>query len=244
VVKDLFGEEDPIGEYIKIERGNFQVIGVMSEKGSSGPRDEDDVIFVPLKTAQKRLFGVDHVSNIHIRVKSEDIMNEASAEITNLLRERHRIGEGEENDFGIHSQTEILSTIQETTKTFTMLLAGIAAVSLIVGGIGIMNIMFVSVAERTREIGIRKAIGAQRRDILAQFLIEAIIVSLSGGAIGIILGILISRIMGQFAGWPTVITAGSVLLSFSFAFVVGLFFGFYPARKAAFLNPVVALRYE
>ena len=244
VVENLFGDEDPIGQYVKIKRSSFQVIGVMSEKGGSGWRDEDDIIFVPLKTAQKRLFGVDYVSTINVEAKSEDVMDKAIAEITSLLRERHKIREGQEDDFNIMSQTEILSTVEETSNTFTMLLAGIAIVSLIVGGIGIMNIMFVSVSERTREIGVRKAIGAQRRDILSQFLIEAVIVSLSGGFIGAVLGILVSKFISRFAGWPTVITSESVALSFGFAFAVGLFFGFYPARKGALLNPIDALRYE
>jgi macrolide transport system ATP-binding/permease protein len=244
VVEDLFGDQDPIGEYIKIQRASFQVVGVMSEKGGTGWRDEDDIIFVPLKTAQKRLFGVDYVSTINVETKNEQVMDQASEEITALLRERHKIAQGDEDDFNIMSQAEILSTVEETSDTFTMLLAGIAAVSLIVGGIGIMNIMFVSVTERTREIGIRKAIGAQRRDILSQFLIEAIIVSLSGGMIGIVLGISASQLIGRFAGWTTVITPVSVVLSFSFALVVGLFFGFYPARKGALLNPIDALRYE
>lgn len=244
VVENLFGEENPIGQYIKIKRSIFQVVGVMSEKGSSGWRDEDDIIFVPLKTAQKRLFGVDYVLTINIEAKNEDVMDEASTEITSILRERHKIREGEEEDFNIRSQAEILSTMQETSRTFTMLLAGIAVVSLIVGGIGIMNIMFVSVTERTKEIGIRKAIGAHRRDILSQFLIEAIIVSLAGGIIGIFSGIMVSNLVSRFAGWPTVITPISVALSFSFALAVGLFFGFYPARKASLLNPIDALRYE
>jgi macrolide transport system ATP-binding/permease protein len=244
VVKDLFGEVDPIGQYIKIKRSNFQVIGVMSEKGGSGWRDEDDVIFIPLRTAQKRLFGVDYVSIINVEAKSEGVMDKASAEITSLLRERHKIREGEEDDFNIMSQSEILSTMKETSNTFTMLLAGVAVVSLIVGGIGIMNIMFVSVTERTREIGIRKAIGARKLDILSQFLIEAVIVSLSGGVIGAVSGILASKLISWFAGWPTVITPDSVALAFTFAFAVGLFFGFYPARKGALLNPIDALRYE
>jgi macrolide transport system ATP-binding/permease protein len=244
VVEDLFGEKNPIGEYIKIKRSSFQVIGVMSKKGGSGFRDEDDVIFIPLKTAQKRLFGVDRVSVINVQAKSEDVMDKASAEITSCLRQRHRLKSSNEDDFNIMSQSDLLSTVQETSNTFTMLLAGIAVVSLIVGGIGIMNIMFVSVTERTKEIGIRKAIGAQRRDILSQFLIEAIIVSLSGGVIGIFLGISVSKLMSKFGGWETVITPVSVALSFSFALAVGLFFGFYPARKASLLNPIDALRYD
>jgi len=244
VAENLFEDKDPIGEYMKIKRVTFQVVGVLKEKGGSGWRDEDDVILVPLKTAQKRLFGVDYVSNINVKAKSEEVMDLASTEITSIIQERHDIGANDEDDFHIMSQAEILTTMEETNQTFTMLLAGIAVVSLIVGGIGIMNIMFVSVTERTREIGIRKAIGAQKIDILSQFLIEAIIVSLAGGAFGIIGGILTSQIMSKFAGWQTVITPISVVMSFSFALLVGLFFGFYPARKGALLNPIDALRYE
>jgi len=245
VVTNLFGNEDPIGQYIKINRNIFQVIGVMSTKGSAGGfRDEDDVIFIPLKTAQKRLFGVDYVSTINIAAKSQDVMDKATSEITDLLRDKHNIRQEQEDDFNIRSQAEILTTVQDTSKTFTILLASIAIISLLVGGIGIMNIMFVSVTERTREIGIRKAIGAQKWDILGQFLIESVIVSLSGGIIGIAFGILASKLTSQFAGWPTVITPAAVLLSFSFAVIVGLTFGFYPARKAAMLNPIEALRYE
>ncbi len=246
VVEKLFGDKDPIGEYIKIRRNVFQVIGVMGKKGSSGWRDEDNVIFVPLRTAQKRLYGLDRdqVTEINVEAKSEKLVAKAAEEITNLLRERHRIRPGQEDDFNVRSQAEILSTAQETSRTFTLLLAGIAIVSLIVGGIGIMNIMFVSVTERTKEIGIRKAIGAQKIDILGQFLIEAVIVSLCGGVIGIILGIGASKITSQLAGWPTVITPTSIFLSFLFAFAVGFFFGVYPARKASMLNPIEALRYE
>ncbi len=244
VVRNLFGDENPIGQYIKIQRVIFQVVGVMSTKGSSGWRDEDDVVFIPLRTAQKRLFGVDYVSTINVMATTQQDMDKASEEITALLRERHRIRAGQEDDFNIRSQAEILSTLQETSRTFTILLASIAVVSLLVGGIGIMNIMFVSVTERTREIGIRKAIGAQKRDILGQFLIESVIVSLSGGLIGIVFGIVASKLTSQFAGWATMVTPGAVLLSFFFAFAVGFFFGFYPARKAALLNPIDALRYE
>ena len=244
VVTNLFGTEDPIGQYVKVKRSSYQVIGVMKKKGAGGWRDQDDVVYVPLQTAQKRLFGVDYVSSLNIQAKSSDVMDKATTEITNLLRTRHRLRADEEDDFEVRSQAEILSTVQETGKTFTMLLAGIAIVSLVVGGIGIMNIMLVSVTERTREIGIRKAIGAQPRDILGQFLVEALIVSLSGGAAGVVLGFAATRLASKFAGWPTVITPQSVAMSFSFAFVVGLFFGFYPARKASGLNPIDALRYE
>jgi len=216
----------------------------MKKKGTGGWRDQDDVVFVPLKTAQKRLFGADYVTSLNIQAKSSDVMEKATTDITSLLRTRHRLRADQEDDFHISSQAEILSTVQETGKTFTMLLAGIAIVSLVVGGIGIMNIMLVSVTERTREIGIRKAIGAQPRDILGQFLVEALIVSLSGGVVGVALGFAATRVASKFGGWPTVVTPQSVILSFSFAFVVGLFFGFYPARKAAGLNPIDALRYE
>ena len=244
VVSELFGNEDPIGQYMKINRNIFQVIGVMSTKGTAGPQDQDDVVFVPLFTAQKRLFGMDNISRIDVEAKSQSVMSQADTEITYLMRQRHRIRPGQDDDFSVGSQADILTTVQETSKTFTMLLAGIAIVSLIVGGIGIMNIMFVSVTERTREIGIRKAIGAQRIDILGQFLIEAVIVSLCGGIIGIVLGVGASKLTSQFAGWATVVTPTSVILSFAFAFAVGFFFGVYPARKASQLNPIEALRYE
>jgi macrolide transport system ATP-binding/permease protein len=244
VVKNLFENEEPIGEYIKINRVNFQVIGVLSPKGGTGWRDEDDVIHIPLTTGQKRLFGVDHVTHIDIEASSRDSMEKAEEEITQILRKKHRIRPEAPDDFHIRSQAEYLTTVQETSKTFTLLLAGIATVSLIVGGIGIMNIMLVSVTERTREIGIRKALGAQKRDILAQFLIEAVMISLTGGFMGILLGMLFARFMSRLGGWPTSVSGGAVVLSFAFAFCVGLFFGLYPARRAASLRPIEALRYE
>jgi macrolide transport system ATP-binding/permease protein len=244
VVKNLFEDEDPIGEYIKINRINFQVIGVLTPKGGTGWRDEDDVVHVPLSTGQKRLFGVDHISSIDVEASSRDSMEQAEEEITQILRKKHKLRPGIEDDFHIRSQAEYLTTVEETSKTFTLLLAGIATVSLIVGGIGIMNIMLVSVTERTREIGIRKALGAQRRDILAQFLIEAVMISLTGGFMGVLLGMVFARFMSRLGGWPTSVSTGAVVLSFAFAFCVGLFFGLYPARRAASLRPIEALRYE
>ncbi len=244
VRKDLFGNKYPLGDYIKIKKVPFKIIGILEEKGSSSWGDEDNVVLIPLKTAQKRLFGADYVTGINAMAKSEDIIEKAQADIERILDQRHRIKNEDDRDFTVRSQTEILSKVKDATMTFTLLLAGIAAVSLIVGGIGIMNIMFVSVTERTKEIGIRKAIGAQRKDILLQFLIEAIIVSLSGGIIGIISGILVSGLISKLAGWQTVISAGSIILSVTFAVSIGLFFGLYPAFKASKLNPIEALRYE
>ncbi len=244
VVRELFEEEDPLGEYIKINRVNFQVIGIMKSKGGFGWRDEDDIVYIPLSTGQKRLFGVGYVGWIDVEVSSRNLMKKAEEEITQILRRRHKIQPPAPDDFHIRSQAEYLSTVQETSKTFTLLLAGIATVSLIVGGIGIMNIMLVSVTERTREIGIRKALGGQRGDILGQFLIEAVMISLTGGALGIVLGIVFSRFMSTIGGWPTSVSPNAVLLSFTFAVVIGLFFGLYPARRAASLRPIEALRYE
>jgi len=244
VAQELFGEKYPVGEYIKINRVIFQVKGVLEEKGASSWRSEDDMVLVPLQTAQKRLFGVDYVTMINVEAKSREVMEKAEEDITRILRHRHNLPENKPDDFRVFSQKEILTAVKETTRTFTLLLAGIAVVSLVVGGIGIMNIMLVSVTERTREIGIRKAIGGRRVDILGQFLIEAIMISLTGGVIGILGGSGISRLISHFSGLPLIITPQSVILSFSFAFAVGLFFGFYPARKAAMLNPIQALRYE
>jgi macrolide transport system ATP-binding/permease protein len=244
VAKELFPGEDPIGEYIRIRNDIYQVVGVLVEKGSSGWRDEDDLILIPLLTAMKRQFGVDYVSQINVSIVSNDYVEEAVAEITAILRETHRLREGQEDDFSIRAQAEILETVNETTKSFTFLLAGIAVVSLVVGGIGIMNIMLVSVTERTREIGIRKAIGARGVDILMQFLIEAILVSVTGGAIGILVGVGVGHIISNFAGWQTIVSQDSVMVAFLFSTAVGLFFGFYPAKKASGLNPIDALRYE
>ncbi|MFA5031538.1 MAG: ABC transporter permease [bacterium] len=244
VATTLFENENPIGQYIKINRIAFQVIGVMKSKGSGGWRDENDIIFIPITTAMKRVRSSTSISQIYIQAKSQAMIQAAISGITELLRTRHRIKANDDDDFSIFSQEEILSTVKETSKTFTMLLAGIAIVSLLVGGIGIMNIMLVSVAERTREIGIRKAIGGKRKDILSQFLIEALILSLMGGIIGILFGSIVSKIASKLATWPTVISADSVILAFSFSIFVGIFFGIYPANKASRLRPIEALRYE
>jgi putative ABC transport system permease protein len=213
-------------------------------KGSSGWFDQDDQIFVPITTAQKRVFGVDYIRSISVQAKTFDRMTEAQTQVENLLRKRHKIGAASESDFMIRNQAEFMDTMEQTSKTFTMLLAGIAAVSLLVGGIGIMNIMLVSVTERTREIGIRKAVGARRQDILLQFLIESVVLSLAGGVIGIVVGIAGAQLLARVAAWEVAISIPAVLLAFGFAAAVGIFFGIYPARKASFLRPIDALRYE
>ena len=240
----LFADTDPIGQRIKIRGITFTVIGVMESKGATAFSDRDDVVFVPLTTAQRRLFGVQHLRTLHVQVASAEEMTEAQAALTEVLRTRHRLGPAEDNDFTVRSQADILQAFTGVSQTMTVLLGGIAAVSLIVGGIGIMNIMLVSVTERTREIGIRKAVGARRRDILLQFLVESVALSVTGGVIGIGVGIGGSRLISQFAGWATLLSAQAVLMAFSFAVAVGVFFGLYPARRAAGLDPIVALRHE
>ncbi len=244
VVKDIFEETDPIGKQLRIDNIAFRVVGVMQEKGSMGPWDQDNRIFIPLSTAQKRLFGTDYVREISVEVRSKDDIEAAKSEIETLLRRQHKLPASKESDFNVGDQAEFLKTLEETGKSFTYLLAGIAAVSLIVGGIGIMNIMLVSVTERTREIGTRKAVGAKRRDILRQFLVESLVLSLIGGLFGIFMGIGGARLISRLAGWKTDVSFDAILLAFLFAACVGIFFGIYPARKAARLNPIEALRYE
>lgn len=248
-VKDnLFPDSDPIGKSIQIVSGarrlSFRVIGVLESKGASGFVNRDDQILIPVTTAQKLLFGVKHVGTLTIEVSSPEEMDQISTEIASLLRLRHNIPKDKENDFTIFSQKDVLGTLGSVMNYFTIVLAGIASISLLVGGIGIMNIMLVSVTERTREIGLRKAIGALKRDIISQFLLEAMILSTLGGIIGIILGYGGSLIIAKIAGWPALVTPLSVLLGFFFSMAVGLFFGIYPAQKAASLNPIDALRYE
>ncbi|MDQ7840328.1 MAG: ABC transporter permease [bacterium] len=244
VADRLLPDTEPIGQRIKIRGITFTVIGVMEEKGATSFSDRDDIVFVPLTTAQRRLFGVTHVRTIHVQVASAEEMPAAQEAITELLRQRHRLAPHQDNDFTVRSQADILQTFTSVSQTMTVLLGGIAAVSLIVGGIGIMNIMLVSVTERTREIGIRMAVGARRRDIMLQFLVESVALSVGGGLIGIGVGVLGSRLITRFAGWSTMLSLQAVLLAFAFAVAVGVFFGLYPAQRAARLDPIVALRHE
>jgi len=245
VADELFPGQDPTGEKIRIKNTPFTVIGVLAEKGQgSFGMDADDVILAPATTVLYRLKGGSYIDMIYVSAVSTAQMDAAEKEITQLLRETHRIDPGEEDDFSIRNLTEIIEMASSTFETLTLLLGAIAAVSLLVGGIGIMNIMLVSVTERTREIGIRLSVGARSSDILIQFLIEAIVLSLSGGLIGIILAFGVTLFLSNFAGMSTVINPTTILIAFAFSAAVGIFFGFYPARKAANLNPIDALRYE
>jgi putative ABC transport system permease protein len=245
VTAELFPNQDPVGEKIRIQNTPFTVIGVLAEKGqSSFGRDADDIILAPSTTVLYRLRGGNYIDMIYVSAASSDLMSAAEDEITRVLREAHRLGDGEEDDFSIRSQTEIIDMASSTFETLTLLLGAIAAVSLLVGGIGIMNIMLVSITERTREIGIRLSVGARGRDILTQFLVEAVVLSLAGGLIGICAAFGLSFFLSQFAGINTIISPETVLIAFVFSAAVGIFFGFYPARKASKLNPIDALRYE
>ncbi|MBD3272234.1 MAG: ATP-binding cassette domain-containing protein [Elusimicrobia bacterium] len=244
VARELFEDSYPIGEYIKINKINFQIIGILPEKGASFHRDQDDIIMIPVTTAMHRLLGKEYVDSIDIEIKSRKEIDQAQEDIKQLLMQRHRIKDSDDDSFSIRNMAEIQEAVSSTSKTMSLLLASIAAISLIVGGIGIMNIMLVSVTERTREIGLRKAIGAKRRDILSQFLIEALVVSCVGGGLGIILGCLITYIISVLAEWAVYISVPAVLVSFLFSAFIGIGFGLWPAQKAAALNPIDALRYE
>ncbi len=242
--RELFGESNPVGEEIKINRINFQVIGVLPEKGSSGWRDQDDVIVVPYTTAMYRVIGDEYLDSIDVEVKSSELMDATQEEIKDLMRQRKRINDPDKESVDIRNMAEIQATISSTTRTMSWLLGSIAIISLLVGGIGIMNIMLVSVTERTKEIGLRKAIGAKAKDIMKQFLIESVVLTVSGGVIGIILGISIAFVLSLAAGWTTKVSVSAVLLSTVFSVGVGIIFGLWPARQASKLNPIEALRYE
>ena len=245
VATKLFGDEDPIGKSIRILTTPFTVVGLLTSKGSTGMgNDQDDVVMVPLDTAVNRLTKDKKINSIEMSVTSEALMTQAQAEVTTIMRESHKLSDSATADFDVMNQAEIIKTASQTSATLTSLLAAIAGVSLIVGGIGIMNIMLVSVTERTREIGIRMSVGARKRDILLQFLSESVILSLLGGIIGILLALMIAYVMRTFMGTPTVVSPAVIAASAGFAGAVGIFYGWYPARKAANLYPIDALRYE
>ena len=245
VVKNLFGDEDPVGAEIRVKNIPFRIIGVLNSKGSGAMgNDQDDMVVIPYTTAMERVEGVDYLRMIYVVGKDENGIDRLQSDIENLLRVRHGIKDTNLDDFNIQNMNSIMETMEETTGTLTLFLGAVAAISLVVGGIGIMNIMLVSVTERTREIGVRKALGATYSVIVTQFLIEAVVISLMGGIIGIILGIGSSKLIGMASGMSTVISVPTIVMSFAFSMAIGLIFGIYPARKAAKLNPIDALHYE
>jgi putative ABC transport system permease protein len=248
VVENLFGGYDPVGQIIRIKKIPFTVVGVLSPKGqSAGGRDQDDVIFIPLTTAQIKVFGTPFpgmVRLIYVKATSAEEMNTAVDEVTGVLRQRHHLHPREDNDFIVRNLTQFMQAAEQSSRVMSLLLGAVASVSLIVGGIGIMNIMLVSVTERTREIGIRLAVGAKVWDIRLQFIIEAVVLSLLGGIVGIVLGVTGSKLISILVGWSTLVSPISIIIAFIFSGIVGIFFGFYPAYKASLLNPIDALHYE
>ena len=250
VARNLFADSDPVGQVIRIKKVPFTVVGILGKKGqTTWGQDQDDVILVPLSTAKRKVLGVSQanarsVGAISVKVREGEDMKDAETQTRELLRQRHRLQPYQDDDFNIRNLAEYAAAQEESSRVMTILLAAIASVSLLVGGIGIMNIMLVSVTERTREIGLRMAVGARGRDILMQFLVEAVTLSLIGGTIGVVVGLVTSYTIPYFAGWRTLVRPEAIVIAFGFAAAIGIFFGFYPARKAASLNPIEALRYE
>ena len=250
VVRNLFGDGDPIGQVVRIKNVPFTVAGVLTPKGQSpSGQDQDDIVLLPISTAKQKVIGANKanarsVGSLMVQAVGPAQMQQAQAQMEELLRERHRVQPGQEDDFTVRNLTEVFAAQETSSRVMSILLGAIASVSLIVGGIGIMNIMLVSVTERTREIGLRQAVGAKTRDILSQFLVEAVTLSILGGIVGIVMGVMTSIAISHFAHWSTLVSPMSILMAFVFSALVGVFFGYYPARKAAFLDPIEALRYE
>jgi putative ABC transport system permease protein len=245
VVANLYPDQDPVGQVIRVKNLPFRVVGVLAPKGQGQfGQDQDDLMVAPYTTVQKKVLGIPSIQQVLVSAVSADAVEKTATDITQVMRQRHRIANPEDDDFAVRTVEEMAATRVEMARTMTLLLMSVASVSLLVGGIGIMNIMLVSVTERTREIGLRMAVGARTRDILRQFLAEAIGLSVVGGAVGVLVGVLASQGLTRFLAWPTAITTASILIAFAFSGAVGVFFGYYPARKAANLDPIEALRYE
>jgi len=244
VVRDLFGEEDPVSQMVKINRVTFEVIGVLPPKGATAFSDQDAMVVIPLYTAMKRVLSTIYLHEMAIQCATPESIPVVMSDVEAMLRKRHRLPSDKENDFTLRNNAQTQATLSETTRTLSLFLLSVAAISLLTGGIGIMNIMLVSVKQRTREIGLRKAVGAARRAILAQFLLEASALSLVGGIMGIVLGAVVALMLSKLAGWATLVTPLSIVLAFAFAVGVGVIFGFWPAYKASLLSPIEALRYE
>lgn len=246
VVDNIFPDgEDPVGKMIRFNSIPFKVIGVLEEKGENTfGQDQDDVVIAPYTTVQKRILAIDHINQIIASATSEEDAPDAVTEVSDILRSQHKLAEGEEDDFHVRSMEELISTFSSTSEMLTILLVAVAGISLLIGGIGIMNIMYVSVKERTKEIGLRMAVGGKGSDILMQFLIEAILISITGGLLGVILGLGSTVFIEKFLHWPTSVALYSIIISFAVCAITGIFFGWYPARKASALDPITALRYE
>jgi putative ABC transport system permease protein len=246
VIDNLFPNgESPIGKVIRFGNIPFQVIGILSPKGFNAfGQDQDDILIAPYTTVQKRILATIYYSNIYASAANEGVTDAAVTEMTSILRDSHRLTSSEDNDFTVRTQQELIATLSSTSGLLTVLLTVVAGISLVIGGIGIMNIMYVSVTERTKEIGLRMSIGARGKDILMQFLMEAVLISITGGVIGVFIGFLSTQVVTMTLGWPTIISESSVVLSFVVCAVTGIFFGYYPAQKASRLDPIEALRYE